>query len=228
MCQAHSGFCVSFQFFLRHFLWAVSHKDITSAPAALSSQSPRWGPHHHHRQHHHGHDYHWSSSAKYQTKIFRRRWQAFSPSPLWRSATHKLLSHFSIFSFLSLFLHVYIPLFIHPHFKSANFSVAIVLYFLSLVCISFTNDPWPLSFSAPQGWAVVHITCQLPPCLASRNLTGNNMKNKKRYSFANRYYWFCYWMINFGKILLWSSQKFLKWHREMFLSPAHFHNFGVI
>ena len=108
MCQAHNGFCVSFHFFLRHFLWAVSHKDITSAPAALSSQSPRWGPHHHHRQHHHGHDYHRSSSAKYLTKIFRRRWQAFSPSPLWRSATHKLLSHSSIFSFFHFFLHVYV------------------------------------------------------------------------------------------------------------------------
>ena len=60
-------------------------------------------PHHQRSQHHHCHDYQWSSSAKYLTKIFRRRCLALFPSHLWRSATHKLLSHFSIFSSLSLF-----------------------------------------------------------------------------------------------------------------------------
>ena len=51
---------------------------------------------------------------------------------------------FFIFSSLSLFCMFMSTFlfFIHPHFKSANFSVLIVLYFLSLVCyISFTNDP---------------------------------------------------------------------------------------
>ena len=65
----------------------------------------------------------------------------FSPLPcggvLHINSYHILLS----FHFVHFFLHVYIPLFIHPHFKSANFSVAIVLYFPSLVCIFFTNDP---------------------------------------------------------------------------------------
>ena len=70
-------------------------------------------PHHHHRQHHHCHDYHRSSSAEYQTKIFRRRCLAFFLSPLWRSATYKLLPHFCFFfSILILHVYVYIPLFI--------------------------------------------------------------------------------------------------------------------
>ena len=114
VCTHVSGNTVVFAFLSSSFSGTSCGPCLTRILRLLRLPAPL-NPHHQHRQHHHCHDYHdyhhhqhchdyhRSSSAKYLTKIFRRCCLAFFSSPLWRSTTHKLLSHFSIFSSVSLF-----------------------------------------------------------------------------------------------------------------------------